>query len=156
MNALIRRLRGERGPDRHRYAPIGHHSRDESEDTFRSPRSRNIWTRKHVLILIMVGSLAAITAVLGIGSVGGDTAIKNPTDLFVILIYDIDIHMVPRARRLVTLPSKDISANQRFRTTLANTRLSTLSLPISRPIYRADAVLRLLSFFPDMELVILQ
>jgi DNA helicase HerA-like ATPase len=65
MNALYRRLRGERGLDRHKYAPIGH-SRDES-DIFRSPRSRNNWTRKHILILIMVGSLAAITAVLGIG-----------------------------------------------------------------------------------------
>jgi hypothetical protein len=65
MNALMRRLRGERGPDRHKYAPIGH-SRDESDGPV-SPRSTNTWTRKHILILIMVGSLAALTAVLGIG-----------------------------------------------------------------------------------------
>jgi len=67
MNALFRRLRGERGPDRHKYVPIGH-SRDESDASIAvPPRSTNIWTRKHILILMMVGSLAALTAVLGIG-----------------------------------------------------------------------------------------
>ena len=64
--------------------------------------------------------------------------------------------MVPRAQSLATLFSKDISASLRFHTTLANTRPFTLSLPISRPTYRADAALRLLSSFPDMEPVIRQ
>jgi hypothetical protein len=72
------------------------------------------------------------------------------------LIYAVDIHMVPRAQSLATLSSRDTSVNRRSRTTLANTRPSTLSHPISRPIYRADAALLLPSSSPDMEPVILQ
>ena len=64
--------------------------------------------------------------------------------------------MDPRAQSLAIPSSKDTSASLRFRTTLANTRLFTLSLPTSRPTYRADAALRLLSSFPDMEPVIQQ
>ena len=64
--------------------------------------------------------------------------------------------MDPRAQSLATLSFKDTSVSLRFRTTLANTRLFTLSLPTSRPTYRADAALRLLSSFLDMEPVIQQ
>lgn len=64
--------------------------------------------------------------------------------------------MDPRAQSLAIPSSKDTSVSLRFRTTLANTRLFTLSLPTSRPTYRADAALRLLSSFPDMEPVIQQ
>jgi len=65
--------------------------------------------------------------------------INHSTNPSTILTSAKDTRPAPRARSLATLPSKDISVNRRSHTTLANTRLSTLSLPISRPTYRTDA-----------------
>lgn len=65
MNELFRRLRGQR---EHKYAPIGQ-ERDAGDDFTPSGTSRsvNIWTKKHIGLLIMVASLTAVLGVLGIG-----------------------------------------------------------------------------------------
>lgn len=62
MNALLRRLRGQ---PQHKYAPIGQPQHDS--DAPESPRSTNIWTKKHILLLMMVGTLAALSGILSIG-----------------------------------------------------------------------------------------
>jgi hypothetical protein len=82
--------------------------------------------------------------------------INSLTNPSMVLTCATDIRPVPRAQSLAILSSKDISVNPRSRITLANTRLFTLSLPTSRPTYRADAAPLLLSSFPDMEPVIQQ
>jgi hypothetical protein len=61
MNALFRRLRGQQ---QHKYAPIGQpHDGDAPE----SPRSTNIWTKKHIAFLMMIGTLASLAGILGLG-----------------------------------------------------------------------------------------
>jgi hypothetical protein len=61
MNAFFRRLRGQQ----HKYAPIGQPQHDG--DSTETPRSTNIWTKKHIALLMMVGTLAALAGLLGIG-----------------------------------------------------------------------------------------
>lgn len=63
MNALLRRLRGQQ---QHKYAPIGQprHDGDHSAET---PRSANIWTKKHIALLMMIGTLAAFVGIVGVG-----------------------------------------------------------------------------------------
>jgi hypothetical protein len=65
MNAFFRRLRGQQ--ERHKYAPIGQPQNDS--DYTETSRSTNIWTKKHIALLMMVGTLAALAGVLGIGYV---------------------------------------------------------------------------------------
>jgi hypothetical protein len=62
MNAIFRRLRGQQ---QHKYAPIGqpHHNGGASE----TPRSTNIWTKKHISLLMMIGTLAAFVGIVGVG-----------------------------------------------------------------------------------------
>jgi hypothetical protein len=65
MNAFFRRLRGQQ--ERHKYAPIGQPQHDG--DSAGTPRSTDIWTKKHIALLMMVGTLAALAGILGIGYV---------------------------------------------------------------------------------------
>jgi hypothetical protein len=62
MNAIYRRLRGQQ---QHKYAPIGQpqHYGDSAE----TPRSANIWTKKHIALLMMIGTLAALVGLVGVG-----------------------------------------------------------------------------------------
>jgi len=62
MNAIFRRLRGQQ---QHKYAPIGQPRHDG--DAPGIPRSVNIWTKKHIALLMMIGTLAALVGVLGVG-----------------------------------------------------------------------------------------
>lgn len=64
MNAFFRRLHGQR---QHKYVPIGQPQQD-GEDS-QKPRSTNIWTKKHIALLMMVGTLAALAGLLGVGYV---------------------------------------------------------------------------------------
>jgi hypothetical protein len=62
MKAILRRLRGRQ---QHKYTPVGQHHDDEI--TPETPRSTNIWTKKHILLLMMIGTLAAFAGVVGVG-----------------------------------------------------------------------------------------
>jgi len=62
MNAIFHRLRGQQ---QHKYAPVGQSHYDEH--TLEKPRSTNIWTKKHILLLMMIGTLAALAGIVGVG-----------------------------------------------------------------------------------------
>ena len=61
MNAIFRRLQGQQ---QHKYAPIG---QPYDVDALETPRSTNIWTKKHIAFLMMIGTLAALAGLLGVG-----------------------------------------------------------------------------------------
>lgn len=62
MNAIFRRLQGQQ---QHKYALIGqpHHNGGASE----IPQGTNIWTKKHIALLMMIGTLAALVGIVGVG-----------------------------------------------------------------------------------------
>jgi hypothetical protein len=62
MNAIFRRLRGQQ---QHKYAPIG--QSQHFGDAPGTPRSTNIWTKKHIALLVMIGTLAALVGIVGVG-----------------------------------------------------------------------------------------
>lgn len=78
MNEFFRRLRGQQ---RHKYAPVRQAQDDGEFSRFQEgskSRSANIWTRKHIGLLIMVGILGTAVGLLGIGyvlSLSGNMAI---------------------------------------------------------------------------------
>jgi hypothetical protein len=63
MNAFFRRLPGQQ--ERHKYAPIGQPQHDGGLTA--TLRSTNIWTKKHIALLMMIGTLAALAGFLGVG-----------------------------------------------------------------------------------------
>jgi hypothetical protein len=83
MYAFYRRLQGQQQQQQHKYAPIREPRHDEGFRDTTPPRSVNIWTKKRILLLMMIGTLVGLVGVLGVGYVIAGLLLVNECKLFV-------------------------------------------------------------------------